>query len=211
MTKQVKFYVHFEGQPEHTYKATFEDALPFQSVLDGFVKDYNKKYGNQRTLDSQNLVSKKGGVVVSVEAPIGSVVKEGDDVYVIEEEKELVCGRFGCKKKYFEKDNVDNCCQFHPGPPIFHEGYKGWKCCNRKTVDFNEFEAIEGCAWGRHFPEVEKQKPTFAKITNVSTSNPSPGSLKVTSQGGVEVYQSSEGREYYLIKIILLSHLSRSQ
>lgn len=36
-------------------------------------------------------------------------------------------------------------CVFHPGHPIFHEGSKGWSCCKRRVLEFDEFLKIEGC------------------------------------------------------------------
>ena len=33
----------------------------------------------------------------------------------------------------------------HPGHPIFHEGSKGWSCCKKRVLDFDEFMQIEGC------------------------------------------------------------------
>jgi len=34
---------------------------------------------------------------------------------------------------------------FHPGAPIFHEGSKGYTCCKRRVLEFDEFMRIEGC------------------------------------------------------------------
>ena len=36
-------------------------------------------------------------------------------------------------------------CVYHPGHPIFHEGSKGWTCCKRRVLEFDEFMRIEGC------------------------------------------------------------------
>jgi hypothetical protein len=36
-------------------------------------------------------------------------------------------------------------CVYHPGVPIFHEGSKGYTCCKRKVLEFDEFMKIEGC------------------------------------------------------------------
>jgi hypothetical protein len=34
---------------------------------------------------------------------------------------------------------------YHPGAPIFHEGSKGYTCCKRRVLEFDEFMKIEGC------------------------------------------------------------------
>jgi hypothetical protein len=33
----------------------------------------------------------------------------------------------------------------HPGAPIFHEGSKGYSCCKRRVLEFDQFMKIEGC------------------------------------------------------------------
>jgi len=41
-------------------------------------------------------------------------------------------------------------CTYHPLPPIFREGSKGYLCCKRRVLEFDEFLKIEGCKKGRH-------------------------------------------------------------
>lgn len=36
-------------------------------------------------------------------------------------------------------------CIYHPGQALFHEGSKGWTCCKRRVLEFDEFLNIEGC------------------------------------------------------------------
>lgn len=53
-------------------------------------------------------------------------------------------------------------CRYHPGVPYFHDAYKGWSCCKKKSVDFTEFLNIKGCEVSKHSnqkpPEPEKPK-----------------------------------------------------
>lgn len=44
-------------------------------------------------------------------------------------------------------------CLHHPGAPIFHDAYKGWSCCNKKSTDFTEFLNFIGCTSGKHSNE----------------------------------------------------------
>ena len=56
------------------------------------------------------------------------------------------CRRRGCDAKYTlgsARDEEE--CTYHPGQPIFHEGSKGWSCCKRRVLEFDEFMKIEGC------------------------------------------------------------------
>lgn len=41
-------------------------------------------------------------------------------------------------------------CRHHPGLPFFHDVYKGWSCCNKKSVDFTDFLNIKGCSLSKH-------------------------------------------------------------
>jgi len=39
----------------------------------------------------------------------------------------------------------DEECIYHPGQALFHEGSKGWTCCKRRVLEFDEFMKIAGC------------------------------------------------------------------
>ncbi|KAI0484869.1 Pyruvate/Phosphoenolpyruvate kinase-like domain-containing protein [Xylariaceae sp. FL0804] len=70
------------------------------------------------------------------------------------------CVHQGCQKTYTDPDEV---CKYHPGPPVFHEGQKGWKCCKPRVLTFDEFLEIEPCTEGRHSttdlpPKIEKKE-----------------------------------------------------
>ena len=40
----------------------------------------------------------------------------------------------------------DGDCVYHPGQPVFHEGYKYWSCCpGTKTTEFSDFMSFPGC------------------------------------------------------------------
>lgn len=65
------------------------------------------------------------------------------------------CKRRGCGRVWKDPatsrgDGPEAICHYHPGAPIFHEGSKGWSCCPRKVLDFDEFLKIEGCKEGKH-------------------------------------------------------------
>ena len=56
------------------------------------------------------------------------------------------CRRRACGAKYKKGSSRDGeVCQHHPGVPIFHEGSKGYSCCKRRVLEFDEFMKIEGC------------------------------------------------------------------
>ena len=41
-------------------------------------------------------------------------------------------------------------CWFHEGEPAFQDIMKGWTCCSKRVMDFNDFLEIRGCCNGRH-------------------------------------------------------------
>jgi hypothetical protein len=100
------------------------------------------------------------------EAPVAVEPKKEEDVKkqpeVEEEDDESIpvpegttCKRRGCGRVWKDSatsrgSGAEAKCRYHPGSPIFHEGSKGWSCCPRKVLDFDEFLRIEGCKEGKH-------------------------------------------------------------
>lgn len=61
------------------------------------------------------------------------------------------CKRAACNCSYdASAARSDEECQYHPLPAIFHEGSKGYACCKRRVLEFDEFLKIEGCKKGKH-------------------------------------------------------------
>lgn len=61
------------------------------------------------------------------------------------------CLHKGCEATYRGERSVRETCVYHPGNPVFHEGFKFWSCCERtKVTDFSEFLSIRGCTEGKH-------------------------------------------------------------
>ncbi|KAI3458246.1 hypothetical protein Pfo_014909 [Paulownia fortunei] len=61
-----------------------------------------------------------------------------------------ICKNKGCGKSFTEKDNHDTACSYHPGPPLFHDRMRGWKCCDIHVKEFDEFMSIPPCTKGWH-------------------------------------------------------------
>ncbi|OMO97999.1 hypothetical protein COLO4_14197 [Corchorus olitorius] len=60
------------------------------------------------------------------------------------------CKNKGCGKVFKEKDNHETACSYHPGPAVFHDRMRGWKCCDIHVKEFDEFMTIPPCAKGWH-------------------------------------------------------------
>jgi hypothetical protein len=70
---------------------------------------------------------------------------DGDDP-ALEIPNGRVCRRKGCGAVYKAGQARDGEeCVYHPGAPIFHEGSKGYTCCKRRVLEFDQFMKIEGC------------------------------------------------------------------
>ena len=66
-----------------------------------------------------------------------------------EEQKNLSkCVHFGCNKR-FPKGGPYPDCNYHSGPPVFHETAKFWSCCpNKKAYDWDQFQSLPACQTG---------------------------------------------------------------
>lgn len=62
-----------------------------------------------------------------------------------------VCKRQGCKQTFEggKRDRSQEACKHHCGTAIFHEGSKGYSCCKRRVLEFDEFLTIEPCTQAR--------------------------------------------------------------
>lgn len=115
---------------------------------------------------------------------------------------QVSCYNKACSKggTYTEGDNGPDSCQHHPGHPVFHEGYKYWSCCTKKTSDFTEFLNTPGCAKGEHNPvkppEPEKKKP------DVIPDDDQPKLMKQAAPDVVFERPSSDAPKSDLKKII---------
>ncbi|KAI5296529.1 hypothetical protein KEM52_000712 [Ascosphaera acerosa] len=77
---------------------------------------------------------------------------EDDDDLTLPVPAGAACRRRGCTATYTAtatettpRDVAAETCTYHPGQPIFHEGSKGWSCCKRRVLEFDQFLKIEGC------------------------------------------------------------------
>jgi hypothetical protein len=71
------------------------------------------------------------------------------------------CKRRGCNKTYNSSiSRDDEVCVHHPGQALFHEGSKGWTCCRRRVLEFDEFMKIEGCKTKTRHLFTGKGKPS---------------------------------------------------
>jgi len=92
------------------------------------------------------------------------------------------CERFGCQQMFDPSKNIvtefdEGPCWYHPGSALFHEGLKGWTCCKKKVIEFDDFLKIPGCTRGLHSIEESDKSiapspnaPKDSKISLISTT-----------------------------------------
>jgi len=89
-------------------------------------------------------------------------------------DKMVLCYNKGCGKEFNPKEATDDECVYHCGAPVFHDAYKSWSCCEKKTTDFTEFLNIKGCCKGKH-NNVKPVEPAKAEEKETRTA---PESVK---------------------------------
>lgn len=78
-------------------------------------------------------------------------VETDDDDPALQIPEGKTCRRRACGVTYGEKERAarankgEEKCVYHPGVPIFHEGTKGYTCCRRRVLEFDQFMKLEGC------------------------------------------------------------------
>ncbi|KAK9461139.1 uncharacterized protein V1516DRAFT_675105 [Lipomyces oligophaga] len=93
-----------------------------------------------------------------------------------------VCTHKGCGKQFEKPDESE--CWYHSGPPIFHDAMKGWSCCKKRVISFDDFLAIPGCTSGFHTTEVPEP---------IQPAEPSKAAIpSMVDENGVETYGGSD-------------------
>ncbi|KAF1768513.1 hypothetical protein GCK72_000325 [Caenorhabditis remanei] len=85
------------------------------------------------------------------------------------DEGKLQCYHKGCGLMFDPTENNSESCTYHPGAPYFHDAYKIWTCCDKKSTDFGTWMGYKGCTRGKH----SNEKPVdVVKIAAVKEIRP---------------------------------------
>ncbi|TRM62714.1 HSP20-like chaperone [Schizophyllum amplum] len=124
-------------------------------------------------------------------APTAPPAKKPAPPPVVEEEDDLsapvapgtICRHKGCGLAFVSDEEnrlgegEGTTCTYHPMAPIFHEGSKGYLCCKRRVLEFDEFLKIGGCKKGRHVfvpkkdPAAAVEEQTTCRIDHYQTTD----------------------------------------
>lgn len=110
----------------------------------------------------------------------------------------LKCQNNACQnREYYEAENTDESCIHHPGGPIFHDALKGWSCCKKRVIDFNDFLNIPGCTTGRHNDMKQADRLAAAvKEKQSQAAENAPSSSSTTSQHKIPEMAERDHRQY---------------
>ncbi|KAG2115122.1 chord-domain-containing protein [Suillus discolor] len=127
-------------------------AIKTSSIASNLIVKEAKDGAEVYSTSTPKLAPPKPSIPPPVEAP---VVEDEDDLDV-PVSPGTVCKRRSCGTAFVSDevnrigDGDETVCTYHPAVPIFHEGSKGYICCKRRVLEFDEFLKIEGCKKGRH-------------------------------------------------------------
>ncbi|KIK06594.1 hypothetical protein K443DRAFT_674256 [Laccaria amethystina LaAM-08-1] len=117
--------------------------------------------------------------IAPASAPVAVPIVEEEDDLTIQVSVGTHCRRKGCGTT-FVSDEINRIgdedgavCIYHPAPPIFREGSKGYLCCKRRVLEFDEFLKIKGCKKGRHLfsppPELKTEELVTCRVDHYQT------------------------------------------
>ncbi|CAI2312141.1 unnamed protein product [Caenorhabditis sp. 36 PRJEB53466] len=85
------------------------------------------------------------------------------------EDGKIRCYNKGCGLMYDPNENDSDACTYHSGGPYFHDAYKIWTCCEKKSTDFRTWMEYKGCTRGKH----NNEKPVdIVKVAAVKEIRP---------------------------------------
>nr|WNT99864.1 disease resistance protein [Gymnema sylvestre] len=107
-----------------------------------FCSDHGSQAKSVDPKASNGTPSESKSVLQEVPAP---PVKK-----IVDVNQPQICKNKGCGQTFKERDNHNTACNYHPGPAIFHDRMRGWKCCDIYVKEFDEFMSIPPCTKGWH-------------------------------------------------------------
>lgn len=105
-------------------------------------------------------------------------------------------------KKCISQADISDACIYHPGPAYFHDAYKIWNCCNKKSTDFGTWLSFKGCTRGRH--NGEKPVEETAKPIKVETKIRPEAPEEVSSCIIFLFFNSAESEVFPLFSLVFL-------
>ncbi|WVQ79109.1 hypothetical protein IAT38_001203 [Cryptococcus sp. DSM 104549] len=137
--------------PRATPAAPASTAAAPTTVSSSGVETYGAAPAPKTTPSAQAATA----VASAATPPPAAPVKDEEDDLSKPVPENAGCKRTGCGARW-EGEEISRGegekakCRYHPQAAIFHEGSKGYLCCKRRVLEFDEFLKIEGCKVGNH-------------------------------------------------------------
>lgn len=130
------------GKHSNVEEKPEEPTRPTDAEIDAKIKAQSEK--KETPLPPVSRVPIAAQILRDSPAP--EAEEEDEDDLGTPVPKGASCKRRACGSSYKEgQDRNSEECTHHPGQAIFHEGSKGWTCCKRRVLEFDEFMKIPGC------------------------------------------------------------------
>uniref|UniRef100_A0A131XVS3 Putative cysteine and histidine-rich domain chord-containing zinc binding protein n=1 Tax=Ixodes ricinus TaxID=34613 RepID=A0A131XVS3_IXORI len=117
------------------------------------------------------------------------------------------CYNTGCLEKFDPNKNTADACTHHPGKPVFHDAYKSWSCCKKKTTDFTEFLNIKGCTKSYHRDQKPVESPKPERKTDAENQNVNPDRPPEAPRPTVPLVRPDENQPLVLLQSSIGSSL----
>lgn len=155
--RPVLTFEEFQAIPGCAYGThTSEKATPAKPVVTA-PSAINKGAGAGTQSPAPSLAPPTPALGTSrTPTPAPPVEVEDEDDLTVSVTPGTMCKRSGCRKTFVsdevsrQGDGEEAQCTYHAKEPLFHEGSKGYVCCKKHVLDFDDFLAIPGCKTGRH-------------------------------------------------------------
>ncbi|KAF8636509.1 hypothetical protein AX17_003323 [Amanita inopinata Kibby_2008] len=134
--------------------------------------------------------------------PPPAIAEEEDDPTILVVPG-TICKHRGCAVVFISDevnrlgDGEGTVCTYHPRPPIFREGSKGYLCCKRRVLEFEEFLKIPGCKTGRH---LFAPKPKESVVRVEQTASCRIDHYQTPSEVHVSVFGKQADKERSTVK-----------
>jgi len=136
------------------------ETKPNDEEVEAKIKAQKEKNDNLQPAIARNPVTAQPPRATPSPAP----PEEEDDDPDTPVPNGATCRRKGCGATYVAEQNREQEeCVHHPGQALFHEGSKGWTCCKRRVLEFDEFMRIAGCTTKQRHLFVGKKKDPDAE------------------------------------------------
>lgn len=120
---------------------------PSAEEVDAKIRAQNAQAAKQK--EQASLQPAVARVAVTAQPPRSTPSpappEDDDDDPSVPVPKGASCKRRGCGQTYKGGEREGEECVHHPGQALFHEGSKGWTCCKKRVLEFDEFMRIPGC------------------------------------------------------------------